>query len=70
MLKELKIQKLLEITSEVVYGYKYKDFNFVVMNDRVANASLRVRQEDVYEYILKKTELKDIVQAPKGYFGI
>lgn len=68
--KELKIQKLLEITSEVVYGYKYDEFDFVIMNDQSEDVRLKVEKGDVYGYNPKKTPPEDVVQAPQGYFGI
>ncbi len=68
-LKKLKIQKLLEITSRVVSGYRFDEFNFVIMNDQAEDVRLRVERKDVYDYNPRKTPLNDIVQAPKGYFG-
>jgi hypothetical protein len=68
-LKAFKIQKLLEITNEVVSGYKFKDFNFVIMNDQLEDARLRVEKKDVYDYNPKVTSPTDIVQSPRGYFG-
>lgn len=69
-LKTLKIRKLLEITSEVVSGYRFEDFNFVIMNDQAEDVRLRVERKDVYGYNPKRTPPYDIVQAPKGYFGV
>jgi len=68
--KAMKIQKLLEITSEVVYGYKFDGFNFVIMNDQAEDVRLRVEKKDVYAYDPKKTLPHEIVQAPRGYFGL
>ena len=69
-LKKTKIQKLLEIISKVVSGYKFEDFNFVIMNDQAEDVRLRVARQEVYGYNPKKTSPCDIVQAPQGYFGI
>ena len=69
-LKATKIQKLLEITSEVVSGYRYNDFNFVIMNDQAEDVRLRVEKKDIYSYDPKKTLPHEIVQAPRGYFGL
>jgi hypothetical protein len=69
-LKTMKVRKLLEITSEVVSGYRYDNFNFVIMNDQVEDVRLRVEKKDIYEYDPRKTLPHEIVQAPKGYFGL
>jgi hypothetical protein len=67
-LKEGKIQIILEIVNEVVYGYKFRDFDFVMMNDQAENAKLKVNENDIYQYNPKRTAVREIVQAPSGYF--
>ena len=67
-LKEAKIQRILEITHDVVYGYKFNDFDFALMNDQADNAKLKVKEKDIYQYNPKKTAVQVIVQAPSGYF--
>ncbi len=68
-LREKKIRKILEIASTVVEGYRFEDFDFIVMNDQVADVRLRVDRSDVYGFDPRRTALQEIVQAPRGYFG-
>jgi hypothetical protein len=63
-----KIQKLIHIANEVVYGYKFKDFDFLEMMDQYENARLRVMREDIFDFNKKKLSVQDIVQAPVNYF--
>jgi hypothetical protein len=67
-LREEKLRHILGIARDVVYGYKFKDFDFILMNDQSENVKLRVDQKDVYNYDPKSVEVRDIVQAPAGYF--
>jgi hypothetical protein len=69
-LEKVRTQKLLEIINEVLYGYKYDDFHFVIMNDQLENVVLRVDQKDVYGYDPRKTSLDSIVRAVQGYGGM
>ena len=68
-LREKKIRKMLEIASTVVEGYRFEEFDFIVMNDQVADVRLRVNRSDVYGFDPRRTALHEIVQAPRGYFG-
>ena len=68
-LREKKIEELLKIANEVVYGYKFKDFDFMIMDDQLENAKLKVTEEDVYNYHKTKLPVEDIVKAPAGYFS-
>jgi len=63
-----KIQQILHITNEVVYGYKFRDFDFLLLQDQLENAKLRVSGQDVYDFNKKNLLVQDIVQAPAGYF--
>lgn len=67
-LREKKIQEIVRITNEVVYGYKFKNFDFLIMEDQLENAKLTVSEEDVYDFNKKRLAVKEIVQAPAGYF--
>ncbi|RKY40798.1 MAG: hypothetical protein DRP85_07900 [Candidatus Makaraimicrobium thalassicum] len=67
-LRVKKIQELVHIANEVVYGYKFRDFDFLMMEDELENARLMVSGEDVYDFERKKLSVEDIVQVPAGYF--
>ncbi|MFQ5952482.1 MAG: hypothetical protein ACE5JK_03650 [Candidatus Omnitrophota bacterium] len=64
----IKIQEILQIANKVVYGYKFKDFDFIEMVDQLENARLRVGREAVYDFDKKRLSVRDIVQAPANYF--
>ena len=63
-----KVEKIVEIASAVVYGYKFKDFDFMEMEDQYENVRLRVGEKDLYTYNKKKMPIEEIVRAPAGYF--
>ena len=67
-LREKKIQEIIRIANEVVNGYKFRDFNFLIMEDQLENAKLTVSEQDVYDFNKKRLSVKEIVQAPAGYF--
>lgn len=67
-LRETKISNVLQIVKDVVYGYKFEDFDFVFMNDQSANVRLKVLKDDVFAYTPGRISVRDIVQAPSGYF--
>ena len=68
-LRDRKVTEILKIINTVVYGYKFTDFNFVIMNDQLENVKLTVMEEDIYNYDPKKYTAQEIVQAPQGYFS-
>ena len=68
-LKEKKVGEILKIINTVVYGYKFKDFDFVIMNDQLENVKITVMEKDIYNYDPKKYTVQEIVQAPQGYFS-
>jgi hypothetical protein len=63
-----KVQQLVRIANEVVYGYKFKNFDFMEMFDQYENARLRVNEKDIYDFNRKKLPVKEIVHAPPSYF--
>lgn len=67
-LREEKLRHILGIAKDVVYGYKFNDFDFILLNDQNENVKLRVNQKEVYNYDPRSVEVRDIVQAPAGYF--
>ena len=62
-----KIKEMLEIANKVVFGYKFKDFEFMELFDQLENARLRVSEKDIYNFN-KNTSVQEIVEAPAGYF--
>ncbi len=63
-----KIQEIMRIASEVVYGYQFKDFDQLVMEDQLANARITAKEQDVYDFNKKKLQAVKVVEAPPGYF--
>jgi hypothetical protein len=52
----------------VVYGYKFKDLDLLILEDQLENVRLKVNGKDVYDFNKKRLIVEDIVQAPGGYF--
>ncbi|MDD4013697.1 MAG: hypothetical protein PHW14_05860 [Candidatus Omnitrophica bacterium] len=63
-----KIRQIMKIASEVVYGYKFRDFDYMAMEDLLMNARVTAREQEVYDFNKKKLPLETSVQAPTGYF--
>lgn len=68
-LNEKKVGELLRIMNEVVSGYKFQEFDMVVMDDQFENVRLKVTAQDIYDFNKKKLPVEEIVQAPTGYFS-
>lgn len=67
-MRAVKVQEIMRIVSEVVYGYEFKDFDSVVLEDQLMNARLTASFDDAYNFNKKKLQAEKIVQAPAGYF--
>lgn len=65
---ERKVQEILHVANQVVYGYKFKDFDKLILEDQLENARLSIDMEDVYNFNKKKSSITDIVRTSKGYF--
>ena len=63
-----KVREIIEIANRVVAGYKFRNFEFLSMDDQLENVNLSVSSEDVYNFNKKKMSVREIVQAPPGYF--
>ncbi|MDD5634127.1 MAG: hypothetical protein PHW46_02495 [Candidatus Omnitrophica bacterium] len=63
-----KIQEILRIANEVVYGYKFQKFDYLVLEDLLENAKLKITGSNVYNYAKEKSPIEKIVEAPAGYF--
>ncbi|MFH1394754.1 MAG: hypothetical protein ABIH09_01180 [Candidatus Omnitrophota bacterium] len=64
----MKIEEIIKIANDVVYGYKFKKFDFLMLEDQLENAVLRIKEKDVFDFNKKRLAVKDIVEAPAGYF--
>lgn len=64
-----KVLEILDIVKTVVSGYKFRDFEYVTLEDQMANARLVISKEKVSDLNKKRTVVEDIVQAPAGYFS-
>jgi len=67
--QQRKIEEIVRIANQVVCGYKFKKFDFLMMEDQLENANLKVMEQDVFNFSRKKLSVKEVVQAPPGYFG-
>ena len=67
--QQRKIEEIIKIANRVVCGYKFKKFDFLIMEDQLENANLKVTEQDVVNFSRKKLSVEEVVQAPAGYFG-
>ena len=66
-LRENKIKELVNIANEVVTGYKFENFEFLILEDQLENAKLTISSYDVYNFNKEKLSIKEIVKAPVEY---
>lgn len=67
-LHKRKIMEMLRIINEVADGYKFKDFNFVEMEDQIENVKFWVAAQDILSFNKKKTVVENVVKASGEYF--
>lgn len=67
-LRKKKIQEIVRIANEVVYGYKFEDFDFLEMEDQLANINLWAASNDIYAFHKEKLPVEDIVKTSESYF--
>ena len=67
-LRVKKVREILQMINHVLFGYKFRDFDFVVLEDQLENATLRVDAADIFDFEKKRLSVEEIVQAPSGYF--
>ena len=67
-MKERKIYEIMHIASEVVYGYNFKDFDYLEMQDLLENVTLQADAADVYDFNKRHLSVKDVVRASGKYF--
>jgi len=63
-----KLQELLRIASETVYGYDFKDFDFVQFEDQLTNSAFWAKAEDVYDFNKKKLSVENVIRQGPNYF--
>ncbi len=63
-----KVERILRIANEVVYGYKFKNFDLIIMEDQLENIKSVVKGEDLYDLHTKRTPIEDIVKTSAKYF--
>jgi hypothetical protein len=54
-------QKALEVSYQVLHGYKFEDYDFVEAIDQADGRRMKVLREDLKKYKPKKTKLEDIM---------
>lgn len=52
-----------EVISEVIYGYKFKDFNLTEISEKSANIKLLISKEDIYLFKKRKLPIEGILGA-------
>lgn len=67
--QQKKIEEIVKIANRVVCGYKFKKFDFLIMEDQLEDVSLKVTEQDVFNFSRKKLSVKKIVQDPSGYLS-
>jgi len=67
-LRRTKISRIIHIANEVIYGYKFKDFDILELDDQLANVKLWITSENVYDYNRDKLSLDNIVKTSGNYF--
>ena len=69
--KELRTQKIKEIvriTNEVVDGYKFKEFDLLILDDQLENVQLRIDAQDVCNFNKTRTPVEDLAITSNEYF--
>ena len=66
--KKIAISELAKIVKTVVTGYKFNDFDFVILEDQLKNARLKIRKDDIVALPKNSMGIEEIVKAPEGYF--
>lgn len=54
-------QKGLEVSYQVLHGYKFEDFDYVELIDQADGRRMKVLREDLNKYKPKKTKLEDVM---------
>ena len=67
-LRNKKLGELLRIASETVYGYEYKDFDLLELEDQLTNSTFWAQEKDVYDFIKKKPAVQAVIRTSPNFF--
>lgn len=67
-LQEQKVYEILKVVKTVVEGYKFRAFDFVILEDQLKNARIKVSKEVVMDLPKEWAGIESMVKAPEGYF--
>ena len=68
ILRREKIENIIDIFGYMMKGYKFKDYDIVILDDQLENAILRIKEKDIDSFDKKEMDIENIVIAPSGYF--
>ncbi len=64
-----KVEKIMRVVNEVVYGYKFQNFDFLIMEDQLENVKILAEGKDLYAlHKNKHLQIENIVESPPEYF--
>jgi len=61
-----KLKEIIRITNEVVYGYKFENFDFLILEDQLENTRFAISGEDLYNFHKEKPLVEEIVRVVGG----
>ncbi|MDP8259354.1 MAG: hypothetical protein P9L90_08080 [Candidatus Aadella gelida] len=61
-----KMKEIIRIGNEVTYGYKFNDFDFLILEDQLENTRFTVSEDDLYNFHQEKPLMEDIVKVIGG----
>lgn len=64
-----KIEEILKIANSVFNGYKFQDFDILILEDQLENANISISEKDLFNLNIKRISVEKIVNAPTGYFA-
>jgi hypothetical protein len=67
-LREKKIQEIMRVASEVMDGYKFRDFDYLEIEDQLENVKLWADMADVYDFNRRHLSVRDVVRTSGKYF--
>ncbi len=68
VLRQEKTKEIIGIVDTVVSGYKYEDFDLLLLEDQLENVVLTVKAKDLFNFTEKKLPIIEIVDVSEGYF--
>ena len=67
-LRKEKIEDIISIFKHMLAGYKFTDYDIVILDDQLENAILRIKEQDIKSFGKKEMDIENVVIAPAGYF--